>query len=395
MNINVLQKLFSDTIRCQSVAVRTFHPERGVQFMLPGLSQAADGSCDLFVGEDSDLADLVNSGGFRKGVTYLISSSRKSFSDLTVPSTVNIFRIERNVGEIFRNLSSLLAAGDPLPQDETEKMYEDFWFDLTNGFITDHEQAVERISRFPYKMKEYTAVILLKNAKSFSSEVPLSKKRAAIAAFFPETNFFFVNDQCVVLFTQSVSTVENLDLDYDAFSRFLDEQGMIAGVSYPTRWYLTLKQAYQTAAASLDLGVILRNTLFSVYNHIYRYCEYESFYLIYLAAKRTSENNSWDNLYYLVHPDVAKLYFYDRTNNDKLMDILLFYLTCNYSIEKTAQKLHLHRNTLHNKLYKIQDIIGRKLDSFEGLFNVQLSCLIILYQIHYEDRILTEYEPGS
>ena len=66
---------------------------------------------------------------------------------------------------------------------------------------------------------------------------------------------------------------------------------------------------------------------------------------------------------HLCHPGVVQLYIYDSKNNTNLLETLRAYLDCGGNAVLTAQKLYLHRNTLYQRLKKINGIIHTNLDN--------------------------------
>ena len=67
------------------------------------------------------------------------------------------------------------------------------------------------------------------------------------------------------------------------------------------------------------------------------------------------------------------LYQYDRTHNTSYCETLLAYLACERNAVITAQKLFLHRNTLRNRLMKIEEIIKTDLDNVDERLHLLIS----------------------
>lgn len=76
----------------------------------------------------------------------------------------------------------------------------------------------------------------------------------------------------------------------------------------------------------------------------------------------------------LCHPGILKLQTITEVN---YLETLTVFLECGCNITKTAQRLYLHRNTLSNRIAKIEDITGLNFGNGRDIFNAQLSLMII------------------
>lgn len=67
------------------------------------------------------------------------------------------------------------------------------------------------------------------------------------------------------------------------------------------------------------------------------------------------------------------LYEYDQAHNTKFCQTLLAYLVCERNAVATASRLYLHRNTLRNRLNKIDEIITANLDDADERMHILIS----------------------
>lgn len=56
---------------------------------------------------------------------------------------------------------------------------------------------------------------------------------------------------------------------------------------------------------------------------------------------------------------------YDRVNNDTLYNTFLEYRDCNYNINKTAENLFVHSNTVRYRMKKMESILENRIDSIQ------------------------------
>ena len=64
---------------------------------------------------------------------------------------------------------------------------------------------------------------------------------------------------------------------------------------------------------------------------------------------------------------------YDEQNQSELVDVLKCYLDHDGSVNRTAEELFVHRNTINYKLNKIKDILNIDLASLETRMELMLA----------------------
>ena len=86
-----------------------------------------------------------------------------------------------------------------------------------------------------------------------------------------------------------------------------------------------------------------------------------------------------------VSPILCQLEEYDEQNNAQLKSTLDIYLQTGRSIQRTTEKMHIHRSTLYSRLEKIQDLVNINFEDDEFCFYLQLSYYIdtLLGKIHH------------
>lgn len=82
----------------------------------------------------------------------------------------------------------------------------------------------------------------------------------------------------------------------------------------------------------------------------------------------------------LCHPSVNILADIDKKRNSELLKTLYIYLANERSLSLTAEKLYIHRNTLTQRLSKINDLVSIDLDSIEVREHILLSCRLLKYK---------------
>lgn len=86
-----------------------------------------------------------------------------------------------------------------------------------------------------------------------------------------------------------------------------------------------------------------------------------------------------DDLIYLTHPDVTKVYRHDLAEHDTLLEVLYLYCINNGNISAAAQAAFMHRNTFSAKLAELRRLINLDLSSGEIRQRVIFSYKILRY----------------
>ena len=90
-----------------------------------------------------------------------------------------------------------------------------------------------------------------------------------------------------------------------------------------------------------------------------------------------------DDIIYLTHPDVVKLYRYDLAHKSNLLDVLYYYCLNNCSVSQAARAAYMHRNTFSARLAKLQELSKADLTNGEIQQRMVFSCKILRYYDRY------------
>lgn len=160
------------------------------------------------------------------------------------------------------------------------------------------------------------------------------------------------------------------ELKLDALEKYLAGQGLIAGISGAGRRMEYFYTFYLMAEEALKLGADGNGS---------RVCCFEDFrmtYMLDLCRSAFVQRHGHQRQIYLCHPSLADLAAYDAQHHTDLFKVLSTYLKCCKNLAKTGRELSYHRNTVMNKLRKIQEVTGLSLED-DGIYPTLLfSCLM-------------------
>lgn len=247
--------------------------------------------------------------------------------------------------------------------------------------LTDTDEIQSRLGELCFPVKLFCAIVLIRLEKQDRQDVPLGILMQQLQAIFPETNMTLFHDDIVILHSQDLRPLDKLDFDYDRLFRLLKQCHAHAGISNGSRQCSRLRTLYTLAAATIRLGKSLHR--FSSSERVFSYEDYSMYYIIDLCAKQYIDTHHHNDLIYLIHPSIIKICRYDAEHKSNLRDVLYYYLLGGCNLSRTAQNMYMHRNTVLNKLNKINEIAEIPLEDGYTQHRMIMSCLIMRYYEEY------------
>ena len=304
-------------------------------------------------------------------VTVILSAPDGIFTLPELPGTVIITDLP------LITLYNLLARG---LSSATSESVSAFLSDLFEDRLSDEELLRLRTKSLPKPLKAFLSCIVIRR-EAPPDQLTLNQMLRALEVIFPEDNFAVYREDIVVLHTQDDRNIGCYDWDQEALTAYLHRFHAYAGVSHPTRLRKYIRTLWQLASETAQIGHVLPREDMS--DCIFAYQDYGMYYIIDLCAARFSQLYGHDNLIYLAHPAIIAICRYDAEHDSNLRDVLFYYLLSHCSLNRTAQRLYMHRNTVLNKLNKITEITQLSLE--DGYLQVYLifSCLIVRYYEQY------------
>ncbi len=292
------------------------------------------------------------------------------------PATLNI-----DLKHLLEDLSDIIA--DSLFDKQkhlTEQnlLFTTFLDDIVEERLTDQSEIQNRSSFLTYPLKDFCSFIVVQFDVSHVSYHCILQQLQTI---FPKTNMVFYQENIVILYSQENRPQGKLDFDYDKLAAILEKCNGYAGISHPSRHRARFRTLYLLATAAIRIGKTLHRKTLS--KRLFLYEDYSMYYIIDLCAQKYIETHHHNDLIYLIHPSIMKICRYDAEHHTNLRDILYYYLLCGCNLGRTAQTMYMHRNTVLNKLNKINEIAEIPLEDGYTQQRMIISCLIVRYYEEY------------
>ena len=165
---------------------------------------------------------------------------------------------------------------------------------------------------------------------------------------FPDTYAFFYADRIIC-----VANLEHAGIRQNEFLRLLApyvrDHLFRAGISYEFQDFSAFPSFYHQALAALEFG---KQKASDEWCH--RFDRYALDYFTRYGTSRMSDRH-------LCHPDLIRLHRYDLENRTNLLQTLQSYLSCGQNATTAAAELYIHRNTLYQRMNKIESLIQSNL----------------------------------
>lgn len=270
-----------------------------------------------------------------KNITYI---------DIMTPLMEKIFDLENNskiieeyIQEIifhtYKNRTSIIERGRTLGYEIEEGCFYVFLAD-----INDFESIAKK---FKYDEKKLNALKENLYKSIYSAAKDFSNKEGII-----DFLIFRKSDSVAVFmhFKNEDSAYKSADEFLKSIIRYLKyyekEIKITIGVSSIVYGIEGLEKGYKQSETSIKFGRVLGKD-----KDYYKYNDFELFDMIFSEDLSKAE--------YVVNSTIGKL-----KNNEKLINTLLEYFSCNEDINIAAQKLYVHKNTLKYRINSAESITG-------------------------------------
>ena len=155
------------------------------------------------------------------------------------------------------------------------------------------------------------------------------------------------------------------------------------GISYTFFDFSTVISYFKEAEAALEMGRLYAPDIW--------YYRFEDYVLPYFMHYGTSQINGR----HLCHPGLVQLWLYDSKNETELLITLREYLTTGLNATATAKHLFIHRNTLYQRLDKINQIIGADLnDPDTRLFMLMSYSFVDLLKLKPIEEVVPDFKKN-
>lgn len=246
-------------------------------------------------------------------------------------------------------------------------MYSYFLADLLKNpkhNITDMKKRLELLG---YHLKDSFYIIAIPPAAHSTSDFQLDVILEHLKHIFPGSIYVIYEDTIVFLISKAMYHGFS-EYELEQLQQYLTANHLIAGISNFFQQLEDTSRFYHQAIDAVHLGLKLKTT-----DCI---CYYSDYYVYKMLETYEKEDNE---IRFLIHPGLMRLYYYDQEKGTEFMQTLQEYLIHPGQTSVVAANLHIHKNTLLYRLGKIKEITDCELAVGEDYMNMNLSLMIMRY----------------
>ena len=239
-------------------------------------------------------------------------------------------------------------------------VYEPMLISQIEGLASSPEETDYLLKLLSWSADEQYRVALLKHPSDDKEFVSgdVASELQAIEDNLVTAKAFFHNNAIVCVINNS--RAESFFAD-NLILHFCERFGWKAAVSNSAASFSSLQSLYNRVLATFDIGCQL-----SPKTILYHFDDYRLL-LIFSAIKKSGYAD------FLLHDDLIALAQYDVENDSDMVNTLKTYLDLERNSSKTADALHLHRNSVTYRLEKIKSLMTSDLDEPENRLLLTLS----------------------
>lgn len=248
--------------------------------------------------------------------------------------------------------------------------------DIIEQKIRTAPEISERLGALPYpaRLRRRIGLIMFEDRER---AIPFDFIIARLREVFPEYNMAVFKGEIVILICER-DRIFNVELDEQRINEIMAPYNGYMCIGHSTSDLTKVRTQYLLTRHALIVAKRLRLKR-DANTRVFRYEQYTTYVLIDMFAHRFQEIHGNNDIIYLGHPAIVKITRFDRQHNNNLRDVLYYYLLNDRNLVKTAEAMHMHRNTVFYKINQIKELIGMDLEDGRLQQDFLLSCQIIRY----------------
>ena len=292
--------------------------------------------------------------------------------------SINLIAIDCGLLELYNAAAEYLSELRRTSSLEADRLNRRFASIVELNYPSEYQ--VDTIcASFPKHIRSSYCVICVESADVPGRAARDVLMRSELAALFSEDNIAIYDNDTIIIHSYDGFT-HPPELPLEALSEMLRKYGACAGVSNGMRKTAQLRMMYILAKKALESGKVLmggeRNVFF--------YDDTMLFSVMSLAAAGFQEQYDNDDVILLGSPIVLNIAKHDPKGKRQLLETLFQYIINGGSTSKTAEAMHMHRNTVQNRISIIEEITGGQLTR-DGMLQAKL--LLTYYAIQYYTKV--------
>lgn len=251
--------------------------------------------------------------------------------------------------------------------------------DLIECRISSEEELQQRLKQIQLATRRYYHAMLIAfpATEQPGPTIPWNYIINQLEYIFPFSNITTYKGE-ILLIIRKMKRRSRLSFNQDSLLKILDSYHGYACVGNASEFLMSLPPVYHQCHEALRIGQVMNPQ-----QRIFYYEDYSIYHIIELAAENSRQKLGSRNLVHLCNNELVALVLYDKKHRTNLVEVLQTYLLHERNTSEAAKALFIHRNTMLNKIHKIEEIIDSSLDDPKLRERLLFSCRVIEYMSRY------------
>lgn len=251
--------------------------------------------------------------------------------------------------------------------------------DLIECRIANEEELQQRLKQIKLATRRYYHVMLISFPldADHRQSIPWNYIINQLEHLFPFSNITTYKGE-ILLLIRKMKRRSRLSFNTEAVFKLLESYNGYACVGNASEFLMSLPPVYHQTHEALRIG-----SKMDPKKRIYYYEDYSIYHIIEMAAESSMQKLGSRNLVHLCNNELVGLLLYDKKHNTNLVEVLQAYLVHERNTTEAAKALFIHRNTMLNKIHKIEEVIDSSLEDPMLRERLLFSCRVIEYMSRY------------
>jgi len=280
--------------------------------------------------------------------TPLLIVSDADQAPVFVPEGLMYLAYEEGLGRLHNCMSAYIdLSGSVFDFQE----FGNAWREIMGNRNLTTSEVWDILKKIKYLTKPFVMLGVVNFEEDRSVSAPLRLIAKQLQALIPHCAVTVYNKE-IVLFITYEDRRFDLPFDVAAVTPILDKYNGHLALSNGTRDLTALSTLY---ALTRRMIIIATSLQLIPKERVYTFERLGMYLIVDLCANGVPTFWQNDFVMYLAHPVIVAIARHDKDSGDNLLHVLYFYLSTNCSVSETAELMHMHRNTIMNKVRKITD----------------------------------------
>ena len=251
--------------------------------------------------------------------------------------------------------------------------------DLIECRISSEEELQQRLKQIQLATRRYYHAMLIAfpATEQPGPTIPWNYIINQLEYIFPFSNITTYKGE-ILLIIRKMKRRSRLSFNQEALLKILESYHGYACVGNASEFLMSLPPVYHQCHEALRIGQVMNPQ-----QRIFYYEDYSIYHIIELAAESSRQKLGSRNLVHLCNNELIALVLYDKKHRTNLVEVLQTYLLHERNTSEAAKALFIHRNTMLNKIHKIEEVIDSSLDDPMLRERLLFSCRVIEYMSRY------------